>query len=119
MAREPYKDPFEGLPRPRLFGAANAGVAQLGERFPCKQDVAGSIPAAGSILDEFAPLYGAEFNTRVMSATPAEIGALRNAIASIPATKGKRGPKKGFGGRPIKTGAVSKRTLARRNGKNG
>jgi hypothetical protein len=40
---------------------------------------------------------------------------LRKAVDSIPATKGKRGPKPGCGGRPKKSGAVSKRTLARRS----
>lgn len=42
------------------------------------------------------------------------LAALREAVASIPAKKRQNGPKKGFGGRPVKTGAVSTRTMKRR-----
>ena len=85
----------------------NADVAQLGEHLPCKEDDAGSIPAVGSISIVLR-------SPKPKSERSVDLAALREAVASIPAKKRQNGPKKGFGGRPVKMGAVSKRTMKRR-----
>ncbi len=87
MAKEPYKDPFENLPR-RVCGFVilepHAGKKTTCEAqpHPDDSDMAAPEPTAPKIA---------------------------RAKAALATAKAKRGPKKGAGGRPPKDGPISKR----------
>lgn len=48
---------------PIVRSKLNAGIAQLGERFTCNEDVAGSIPAIGSKLKSCLHLRKTDYNS--------------------------------------------------------
>jgi len=102
MSKEPHKDPFENLPKPRLFEQVQTETV-LDHYGPNDRGFVSAKPTTTVVVEYIAP-------------APEKI---EKAKAAIAAAKSKRGPKKGSGGRPKKAGPVAKRTEQHRRKKKG